>query len=103
MRQQQAADSAFGAWGLIVCAWLASLAPLPWFFCGLAGYFMASSGRLTLMEVGGSVIGPGVALVALLAAFFWCHRSPMRLAAMAVPGLLVLVELGFTVVAWIGK
>ena len=104
MRHQETADSMMGAWGLIVAAWLASLAPLPWFFYTLAGYLMAAGpGRASFGEVAALCVGPIVALGALLAALLWCQRSGKRIAAMFIPGSLVLVELGFIVVVWIGK
>ena len=104
MRHQDTIDSVGGAWGLIIAAWLASLAPLPWFFYALAGYLMAAgAGRASLGEVAALSVGPIVALGALLAALLWCQRSGKRIAAMFVPGLLLLAELAFVVVAWIGK
>ncbi len=94
----------FSAWGLIFAAWLACIVPLPWFFYALAGYLMAGgSGHASLGEVGALGVGPLVALCALLAALSWCQRSGKRIGAMIVPGLLILGELGFLLIIWIGK
>jgi hypothetical protein len=104
MRQKEAVYSASGAWGLIIAAWLASIVPLPWFFYALAGYSMSSGhGHASLPEVAALGAGPIAALAALLAALFWYRRSGKRIAAMFIPGLLILGELVFILVAWVGK
>ena len=104
MRQKEAGYSAFGAWGLIIAAWLASIAPLPWFFYALAGYSMSSGhGHASFAEVAALGAGPIAALAALLVALFWYHRSGKRIAAMFIPSLLVLEELAFILVVWVGK
>ena len=92
-----------GAWGLIIAAWLASIGPLPLYLCELAGYCMPGHGRATIAEAAMLGAGPIAALLALLGVFFWCQRTGKRFAAMAIPGLLVLGELAFTVLVCIGK
>jgi hypothetical protein len=104
MQRRESVDSVFAAWGLILAAWLACIAPLPWFFYALAGYLTAGGpGHASLNEVGALGAGPVTALVALLSALFCCQRSGKRLAAMVAASLLILGELGFLLVFWIGK
>jgi len=104
MHQKERADLVFAAWGLILVAWVACIAPVPWFFYALAGYLMAGGpGHASVGEVGALGVGPIIALCALLAALSWCRRSSRRLVAMIVPGLLILGELGFLLIVWIGK
>ena len=103
MSQKKSIDSVLGAWGLIVAAWLASIIPLPFFLYGLAGYAMPGHVRATVAEAAMLGASPMAGLVALLGAFFWCQRSRRRLVGMVVPLLLVLGELAFTLLVWVGK
>ena len=103
MPQKESTDSMLGAWGLIIAAWMACMGPLPLFLYALSGYAMPGHGHATVAEAAMLGAGPIAALVALLGVFFWCQRTGKRLAAMAIPALLVLGELAFTLLVWIGK
>ena len=87
--------------GLIVLAWLASVAALPVCFVALVGWGMSPSGpHATAGELLMLAAGPVVAVAALL----WASRSGRvtgkRFAVMFLPGILALAELAFTLMFW---
>jgi hypothetical protein len=87
--------------GLIVLAWIASLAALPVCFFAVVGWGMSPSGpHAAPGELLMLVAGPVVAVAALV----WVGRSGRitgkRFAAMFFPGILALAELAFTLMVW---
>ena len=87
--------------GLIVLAWLASVATLPVCFFALVGWGMSPSGpHATAGELLMLAVGPVIAVAALI----WAARSGCatgkRFAAMFFPAILALAEVAFTVMVW---